>query len=130
MSYWAFAGPALLWSGAALLAWRLADLVLGRGRGLIRRSVRPLAGNLCGTVAASMSRQRRLLARALVLVTLTASFALSTGGQAVVGAKVVKAVPPFAEVLHSPSTRISGERPGVFVCGNDPAARATILKRR
>jgi len=44
------------------------------------------------------------------------------------GAKVVKAVPPFAEVLHSPSTRISGELPGVFVCGNDPAARATILK--
>ena len=32
VSYWAFAGPALLWSGAALLAWRLADLVLGRGR--------------------------------------------------------------------------------------------------
>jgi putative ABC transport system permease protein len=78
VSYWAFAGPALLWSGAALLAWRLADLVLGSGRRLIRRSVRPLAGNLAGTVAASMSRQRRLLARALVLVTLTASFALST----------------------------------------------------
>jgi len=60
--------------------------------------------------------------------TVLPSFALSTGGQAVVGGKVVKAVPPFAEVLHSPSTRISGERPGVFVCGNDPAARATILK--
>lgn len=78
VSYWAFAGPALLWSGAALLAWRLADLALGRGRGLIRRGVRPLAGNLAGTVAASMSRQRRLLARALVLVSLTASFAVST----------------------------------------------------
>jgi putative ABC transport system permease protein len=78
VSYWAFAGPALLWSGAALLAWRLADLALGAGRGLIRRGVRPLAGNLAGTVAASMSRQRRLLARALVLVTLTASFAAST----------------------------------------------------
>jgi predicted dinucleotide-binding enzyme len=44
------------------------------------------------------------------------------------GANVVKAVPPFAEVLHSPSTRVNGERPGVFVCGNDPGARAIILK--
>jgi predicted dinucleotide-binding enzyme len=44
------------------------------------------------------------------------------------GANVVKAVPPFAEVLHSPSTRVNGERPSVFVCGNDPGARATILK--
>src|SRR3981081_997394 len=43
------------------------------------------------------------------------------------GAKVVKAVPPFAEVLHSPSTRVNGERPGVFVCGNDPGARAIIV---
>jgi predicted dinucleotide-binding enzyme len=44
------------------------------------------------------------------------------------GAKVVKAVPPFAEVLHSPSARVGGERSSVFVCGNDPAARTTILK--
>jgi hypothetical protein len=44
------------------------------------------------------------------------------------GAKVVKAVPPFAELLHSPSTRVNGQRPGVFVCGNDPGARATILR--
>src|SRR5580704_11062236 len=43
------------------------------------------------------------------------------------GAKVVKAVPPFAEVLHSHSTRLGGERPSVFVCGNDLGARATIL---
>ena len=28
VSYWAFAGPALLWVGAGLLAWRLADLPL------------------------------------------------------------------------------------------------------
>lgn len=44
------------------------------------------------------------------------------------GAPVVKAVPPFAEVLHSPSTTIAGQRPGVFVCGDDPNARATILR--
>src|SRR5438874_1544905 len=111
VSYWAFAGPALLWSGAALLAWRLADLVLGRGRGLIRRSVRPLAGNLCGTVAASMSRQRRLLARALVLVTLTASFALSTAvfnstyrQQADVDARLTNGAD--VTVIESPGARV------------------------
>jgi len=78
VSYWAFAGPALLWTGAGLFVWRIADLVLGRGRRLIERLIRPVSGRLSGTVAASMSRQRRLLARALVLVALTVSFAAST----------------------------------------------------
>jgi len=78
VSYWAFAGPALLWTGAGLLAWRLADLTLHRGRRLLAGGIRPLAGPLSGTVAASLSRQRRLLARAVVLVGLTASFAAST----------------------------------------------------
>ncbi|TPG16449.1 F420-dependent NADP oxidoreductase [Sphingomonas koreensis] len=40
---------------------------------------------------------------------------------------VVKAVPPFAELLQSPPAAIDGHRPGVFVCGDDPAARAMIL---
>lgn len=43
------------------------------------------------------------------------------------GALVVKAVPPFAEVLHSPSTTINGHQPGVFVCGDDATARVTVL---
>lgn len=43
------------------------------------------------------------------------------------GARVVKAVPPFAELLHAPSTRIAGQRPGVFVAGDDAAARAVVL---
>lgn len=43
------------------------------------------------------------------------------------GAKIVKAVPPFAEVLHSPSNRISGRLPGVFVCGDDADARKAVL---
>ena len=78
VSYWAFAGPALLWVGAGLFAWRLADLLLGRGRRILTRLVRPVTGGLASTVAASMSRQHRLLARSLVLVALTASFAAST----------------------------------------------------
>ena len=43
------------------------------------------------------------------------------------GAKVVKAIPPFAELLHSPSTRIAGRRPGVFVCGDDAEARRIVM---
>lgn len=78
VNYWAFAGPALLWAGGGLLAWRIADLVLRRGRPLLQRGSRPLAGNLAPTVASAMARQRRLLARALVLVALTGSFAGST----------------------------------------------------
>lgn len=78
VSYWAFFGPSLLWCGAGLFAWRLADLVLGRGGQLTRRLMQPFSGALAGTVAASMARQRRILARALVLVALTTSFAAST----------------------------------------------------
>jgi putative ABC transport system permease protein len=69
--------PALLWGGAALLAWRLGSLVLERGRPLLERLARPVAGGLAGVVAASMARQRRLLSRATVLMALTASFALA-----------------------------------------------------
>lgn len=78
VSYWTFAGPALLWLGAALVTWRLADLLLGRGRGLIVRLTRPASGRLAGTVAASMARQRRPLVRAIVLLALAVAFATST----------------------------------------------------
>ena len=56
----------------------------------------------------------------------------SSGGEAVAaaapGSRVVKAVPPFAEVLHGPTTLIGGSLPGVFVCGDDDAARATVAR--
>jgi 8-hydroxy-5-deazaflavin:NADPH oxidoreductase len=45
-----------------------------------------------------------------------------------IGAKVVKAIPPFAEVLHSSSTHINGMPPSVFVCGDDVDARASVLQ--
>lgn len=78
VSYWAFLGPALLWLGAALLLWRLATLVLAHGRRPLARLARPLTGTLATTTAASMSRQRRPLARAIVLLALAVSFAAST----------------------------------------------------
>ncbi|MGH3629423.1 MAG: FtsX-like permease family protein, partial [Sciscionella sp.] len=75
VSYWAFAGPALLWVGAGLLAWRLAELLLGRGRRLVGRGLRPLAGELSDTAAAMLARRRRPLARSIVLLALALAFA-------------------------------------------------------
>jgi len=69
--------PALLWGGAALLAWRLGSLVLERGRLILEPLARPVAGRLAGVVSASMSRQRRSLSRATVLMAVTASFAVA-----------------------------------------------------
>jgi predicted dinucleotide-binding enzyme len=41
-------------------------------------------------------------------------------------ATVVKAIPPFAQMLHSPSMLIGEHRAGVFVCGDDADARAIV----
>lgn len=78
VSYWAFAGPALLWVGAGLLTYRITTLTLGAGRRIMRTLLRPLAGGLSDTVAASLQRQRRLVARVAALVALTVGFAAST----------------------------------------------------
>ena len=78
VNWYALLAPAFIWIGAGLLTYRLADLVLGRGRGALAAIVRPLAGELSPTVAASMGRQRRLLARVVTLLALTAAFAAST----------------------------------------------------
>jgi putative ABC transport system permease protein len=77
VNYLTLLAPITLWLGAALLAWRLSDLMLSRGRRVLARIARPFAGNLSGVAASSMSRQRGLLSRGLVIVALTVSFALS-----------------------------------------------------
>jgi putative ABC transport system permease protein len=69
--------PLLFWIGAALFTWRLGRAALVRGRGVLAKLVAPLGGPLSSVVAASMSRQRRALARGMVLTALAASFALS-----------------------------------------------------
>lgn len=55
----------------------------------------------------------------------------TSGGEQVAlaapGAHVVKAVSPFSEVLHSPSMDVGGQLPGLFVSGDDEAARKMIL---
>jgi putative ABC transport system permease protein len=78
VSYWALAGPALLWIGAGLLTWRVADLLIGRGRPALRRALAPLTGTLAGPVSAGLARQRRPLIRAIVLLALAISYAGST----------------------------------------------------
>ena len=78
VSYWAFAGPALLWLGAGLLSYRLTNLAVRRGRPLVGVALRPLSAGLADTVAASMQRQHRAIARGAALVALTVAFAAST----------------------------------------------------
>jgi putative ABC transport system permease protein len=78
VDYWSFAAPLLAWIGIGLLSYRIADLCLRRGRSLVATLAHPTAGELAGTVAASMSRQRGPIARAVALVALATTFAVST----------------------------------------------------
>jgi putative ABC transport system permease protein len=78
VSYSTFLAPLALWVGAALLSWRVATVLLSRGRPALARAAHPLAGSLSGVVAAAMSRQQRVLSRGLMIIGLTASFAVST----------------------------------------------------
>jgi 8-hydroxy-5-deazaflavin:NADPH oxidoreductase len=43
-------------------------------------------------------------------------------------AKVVKAIPPFAEVLRSGNLNLGGGKPGVIVCSDDAPSREVIAK--
>ena len=80
VNWYALLAPVLAWIGAGLLAYRLADLVLARGRDAARaRSLRPVAGPLVadrrrddGPPAARCWRAR------VALVALTVAFAGST----------------------------------------------------
>ncbi len=123
VSYWALGGPALLWAGAALLAWRIAALFAARARGAVRRVARPFAGPLAGAVAASMARQHRVVARGLMLVALTVAFAASTAvfnttyrAQAEVdarltnGADVTVSLPPVSDAAVVDARAISATR--------------------
>ena len=76
--YESFLAPLLLWIGGVLLTMRFWEKGLERGTALLARLLQPLAGNLSGTVAASLGRQQMLLTRGVVLVALAVSFAVST----------------------------------------------------
>src|SRR2546430_9987965 len=116
----------MLWLGSALFAWRLSRMALSAGRRALARITRPVAGRLSGVVAASMSRQHRILSRALVIMALTGSFAVSTavfnttyGAQAHVDAELTNGADVTAAtnatttgLPHSSVSRVSG-LPGV-----------------
>jgi predicted dinucleotide-binding enzyme len=89
-------------------------------------AVRGIAGALVGKVLWDTTNPLKPDMSGLALGTDTS--AGEEVAKAAPGARVVKAVAPFAEVLHSPSNRIDGRLPGVFVCGDDAAARATVLR--
>jgi putative ABC transport system permease protein len=76
--YEAFLAPLCLWIGAGLLAMRLTRLLLSHGRALLTRVLRPLAADLSPLVAASLHRQRDMIARGAVMVALAFAFAVST----------------------------------------------------
>jgi putative ABC transport system permease protein len=78
VNWYALLAPVLIWLGAGLLAFRISDVLLRRGRRGLARALRPLAAGLAPTVAATMGRQSRLLSRAVTLAALTAAFAGST----------------------------------------------------
>lgn len=78
VSYGSFLAPLALWIGVGLLVTRLFRHGLARGRAFVTTLFRPLAKALSPIVAASVSRQARLITRGVVLVTLAFSFAVST----------------------------------------------------
>jgi putative ABC transport system permease protein len=78
VSYESFLAPLALWIGVGLLVTRIFRHGLSAGRTFVSRLFRPLAGTLSSIVAASVSRQARLITRGVVLVTLAFSFAVST----------------------------------------------------
>ena len=117
VSYWAFLGPALLWLGAAMLLWRMVNLALTHGRRPLTRLISPLTGRLAQIGAASMSRQRRPLARALVLLALAISFAAST---ATFNATYQQQAEADAQLTNGADVTVT-ESPGLRV-GPDAAA--------
>lgn len=78
VSYESFLAPLALWIGVGLLVTRIFRHGLVGGRAFVARLFRPLAGSMTSVVAASVSRQARLITRGVVLVTLAFSFAIST----------------------------------------------------
>lgn len=96
------------------MIWRLSDLLLGRGRSLVARALRPVTGTLSRLLSNSLARQRAPMARAIVVLALTAGFAVSTAtfnatyqtqaevdAQLTNGADVTVTEPPGASVPAS-----------------------------
>ena len=113
-------------SGSPAEAAQFGEVViLATPWGVTLEAMRGVAAALAGKVVWDTTNPLKLDMSGLELG--TTNSAGEEIARAAPGARVVKAVPPFAEVLHSASTHLGGGRPGVFVCGDDPAARTLIL---
>jgi putative ABC transport system permease protein len=122
VSYWAFLGPALLWLGGALLLWRLAIMTLAHGRRPLSRLIAPLTGRLARPGAAAFTRQRRLLARSIVLLALAVSFAVSI---AVFSATYRQQVQADAQLTNGADVTVT-PAPGTRAAPGQAAALAAI----
>ncbi len=122
VNWYALAAPVLGWIGAGLLAYRIADLVLVRGRTPLAALLRPIGGQLAPTVAATMARQRRMLAGAVTLVALTAAFAGST---AVFNATYQQQAEADARLSNGADVSVV-ESPGTVVGPSGAAALAKV----
>jgi putative ABC transport system permease protein len=77
--YEAFAGPFCLWIGTILASLRLFGFMLEHRLPLaVKLRLPPFSGKLSRIMAASLARQRLSLSRAMALVALAISFAVST----------------------------------------------------
>ena len=122
VNWYALLAPVLAWIGIGLLAYRIADLVLARGSRPLGRLLRPFAGGLAPTVASTMGRQRRPLARAVTLVALTVAFAAST---AVFNATYQQQAEVDARLSNGADVTVT-ESPGVSVGPSGVAALAAV----
>ncbi|MDB4867615.1 MAG: transporter permease [Cohnella sp.] len=113
--YEQFIAPLGLWVGGALFFLRIWSLLLEQGGNRLSFLFRPLAGGLSHVVSASLSRQRSLIARGLILVALAFSFAVSTSvfnatynGQARVDAELTNGsdITITGTTTASPDTKI------------------------
>ena len=78
VDYWSFLAPLLLWLGLGFLTVRAVTALVVDGRGFIGWLVKPFAGTLAHSIAASLSRQHRRLAIGVGLTALAFAFAAST----------------------------------------------------
>ncbi|MDB5054406.1 MAG: transporter permease [Bacilli bacterium] len=78
VNYEAFIAPLGLWIGGSLLLMRLWLVSLERGNMIFAFVLRPVVGGLSHIISSSLSRQKALVTRGIILVSLTFSFAVST----------------------------------------------------
>jgi putative ABC transport system permease protein len=113
--YEAFAGPFCLWIGTVLGTLRLFGFVLESGLPLAAKlRLPPFSGKLSRIVAASLSRQRSALSRAMALVALAVSFAVST---AIFNATYQAQSRVDAELTNGGDVTVSGIPSGTVASG-------------